>query len=241
MAKGVGLYFTNLVLEEQGLDRMKSADLKDQMACATDLVGVAGLSLVGKAYFQNHLDLMSHLTTKLSIGPVRIDELARDALCKTPLLRTARFASHLARNMVGVGITEPRSVRLWMRTDVPGIHELQILGGSSAIRSVRVEVPAGQAGDNTAVIPYPGPTGHPPLDPLTRYRYRIVRTSDGEPLGEGSFETPPGGDGETPQKVVIGLLTLTLHKFRLAEDLRRLAVRRGNATTPLGPPYWRTC
>jgi hypothetical protein len=35
--------------------------------------------------------------------------------------------------------------------------------------------------------------------------------------------------------------TLTLHKFRLAEDLRRLAVRRGNATTPLGPPYWRTC
>ena len=207
MAKGVGLYFTNLVLEEQGLDRMKSADPKDQLACATDLCGVAGLSLVGKAYFQNHLDLMSHLTTKLSIGPVRIDELTRDGLCKTPLLRTARFASHLLRNMVGVGITEPRSVRLWMRTDVPGIHEVQILGGSSATRSVRVEVPAGQAGDNTAVIPYPGPTGHPPLDPLTRYRYRIVRTSDGEPLGEGSFETPPGRDGDTPQKVVIGLLS----------------------------------
>jgi uncharacterized linocin/CFP29 family protein len=29
-------------------------------------------------------------------------------------------------------------------------------------------------------------------------------------------------------------------KCRLAEDLRRLAVRRGNATTPLGPPDWRT-
>jgi hypothetical protein len=36
-------------------------------------------------------------------------------------------------------------------------------------------------------------------------------------------------------------LTLMLHKFRLAEDLRRLAVRRGIATTPLAPPNWRTC
>ncbi|MEO8427994.1 MAG: sigma 54-interacting transcriptional regulator, partial [Verrucomicrobiota bacterium] len=53
----------------------------------------------------------------------------------------------------------------------------------------------------------PGPSGHPPLDPLTRYRFRIRRTSDGEPLGEGSFETPPGRDGDTPQKVVIGLLS----------------------------------
>jgi hypothetical protein len=30
-------------------------------------------------------------------------------------------------------------------------------------------------------------------------------------------------------------LTLSLHKFGLAEDLRRPAVRRGNAATPLGP------
>jgi alkaline phosphatase D len=209
LAQGVSLHFTNLVLTEQGLGPMKSVDLEDQLSCAIDLVGVAGLNLVGAAYFQSHLDLINHLTTKLSIGPVRIEELTRDGLCadKACLLRTARFASHLVRNMVGVGITEPRSVRLWMRTDVPGIHELQILGGSSATRSVRVEVPAGQAGDNTAVIPYPGSTGLPPLDPLTRYRYRIVRTGDGEWLGEGSFETPPGNDGDTPQKVVIGLLS----------------------------------
>lgn len=207
LANGVGLYFTNLVLEEQGLERMKSVGLKDQLNCATDLVGVAGVSLVAKAYFQIHSDLINHLSTKLSIGPVRVEELTRNALCKTSLLRTARFASHLVRNLVGVGITEPRSVRLWMRTDVPGIHELQLFKGSSVIRSARVEIPAGQAGDNTAVIPYPGSTGHPPLDPLTRYRYRIVRTGDGETLGQGSFETPPGRDSDTPQKVVIGLLS----------------------------------
>jgi alkaline phosphatase D len=207
LAKSVSLYFANLVLGEQGLEQMKSADVNDQLGDATDLVGVVGLSLVGKAYFENHSDLLKYLTTKLSIGPVRIDELTRDGLFKTSLLRTARFASHTVRNMVGVGITEPRSVRLWMRTDIPGTHELQILGGSRASRSVSVEIPAREAGDNTAVIPYPGGTGHPPLDPLTRYRYRIVRTNDGEPLGEGSFETPPGRDGDTPQKVVIGLLS----------------------------------
>ena len=207
LAEGVSLHFTNLVLEEQGLERMKSAGPNDQLSCAIDLIGVAGPNLVGAAYFQSHSDLINHLTTKLSIGPVRVDELTKDALCKTSLLRTARFASHLVRNMVGVGITEPRSVRLWMRTDVPGIHELQIRDGSGATRSVRVEVPAGQAGDNTAVIPYPGATGLPPLNPLTRYRYSIVRTRDGEPLGEGSFETPPGRDDDTPQKVVIGLLS----------------------------------
>jgi alkaline phosphatase D len=202
MAKSVGLYFTNLVLEEQGLDRMKSADPKDQLGNATDLVGVVGLSLVGKAYFQNHLDLINHLTTKLSIGPVRIEELTRDALYKKPLLRTARFANHVVKNMVGVGITGPDSVRLWMRTEVPGVHELQIQKGSGAKR-VTLTIPGGP-GDNTAVVQYPGPAG-PPLEPLTKYTYRIIRTADRTSVGAGSFETSPAGDGDTPQKVVIGL------------------------------------
>lgn len=206
MAKGVDLYFTNLVLEEQGLDQMKSADLKEQLGCAADLVGVGGLSLVGKAYFENHSDLIRHLTTNLSIGPVRTEELAGDTLCKTTLLRTARFASHLVRNMVGVGRTEPRSVQIWMRTEIPGVHELQIKKGSGGARGVRKTIPDGQEGDNTAVIPYPE-AGGPPLDPLTRYQYRIIRTGDGTSVGEGSFETPPAQDSGTPQKVVIGLLS----------------------------------
>ena len=204
---GVALYFTNLILREHGLEPLDPENAKGQLDCATDLVGLVGLNMAGNAYVHNHADLVRHLTTNLSIGRVRTEELATDALCKTPLLRTARFASHQVRNMVGVGMTGPGSVRLWMRTDILGIHELQILGGSRATRSVRVDVSAGQAGDNTAVIPYPGSIGHPPLDPLTRYRYRIVRTGDGKPVGEGSFETPPSRDSDTPQKVVIGLLS----------------------------------
>ena len=37
------------------------------------------------------------------------------------------------------------------------------------------------------------------------------------------------------------LFTLSLHKVRLPGDFRQLARPRGNATTPLGPPDWRTC
>ena len=39
----------------------------------------------------------------------------------------------------------------------------------------------------------------------------------------------------------VALLTLSLHKYRLLGDLTQLARLRGNATTPPGPPDWRTC
>jgi hypothetical protein len=91
LVEGVGLYFANLVLEEQGLMRIESQPYRVQLRCAIDLVGLVGRDLVGKAYFQNHLDLVRHLTTKLSIGPVSTDQVARDALCKTELLLWERF------------------------------------------------------------------------------------------------------------------------------------------------------
>jgi len=37
------------------------------------------------------------------------------------------------------------------------------------------------------------------------------------------------------------VFTPSLHKFRLTGDFRQLARPGGNATTPLGPPDWRTC
>ncbi len=207
MDEGVSLFFANLVLREQKLEPMKSEGNVNHLACATDLVSVAGHAMVAKAYFQDHSELVRYLTTKLNIGPVRTEELARDALCKTTLLPTAKFASHQLKNMIAVGITGPRWVRLWMRTDVPGIHEIQIFGGRLGQQNLKVLVPPGQLGDKTLAITYPRSAENPPLDPLTRYRYRVVRTSDGNPLGEGSFETSPVGDADTPSKVVIALMS----------------------------------
>jgi alkaline phosphatase D len=205
LANGVGLYFTNLVLREQGLDPMKESNLKDQLDCAMDLVGVAGLGLVGKAYFQNHVDLINHLTTKLSIGPVRIEELTKNGLCTTLLLRTAQLANHDVRNMVGVGMTGPDFVRLWMRSEVPGVHELQIIKGKGS-KSSKIVIPPDNKSDNTIAITYP-PKSEPKLEPRTKYRFRVIRTSDAKLVGEGSFETSLASDGDTPQKVVIGLVS----------------------------------
>src|SRR4029453_4559670 len=179
--------------------------LKDNLDCATDLVGVAEVSLVGKANFQNHSDLINYLTTKLSIGPVRIEELTKNAPCTTLLLRTAQLAKHDVKNMVGVGMTGPDFVRLWMRTEVPGMHELQIIKGKGSKNSKIVIRPENKT-DNTIAITYP-PTSEPRLEPRTKYRFRVVRASDAKLVGEGSFETSPASDGDTPQKVVIGLVS----------------------------------
>jgi alkaline phosphatase D len=205
--QGASLYFANVVLRENNLEPLKSEGDTDYLACSTDLVNVAGPALVAVAYFQDHSGLVKYLASKLNIGPVRVEELAGDALCKTTLLPTAKFASHQLKNMVAVGITGPRWVRLWMRTDVPGVHEVQIIGSKLGQQNLKVVVPAGQLGDKTLAITYPRSAENPPLDPLTRYRYRVVRTSDGTPLGEGSFETSPLGDADTPSKVVIALLS----------------------------------
>jgi alkaline phosphatase D len=203
--QGVSLYFANLVLTEQGLAPMTPEQQKGQLRCATILAGLVGINMTGKAYFENHSDLINHLTSKLSIGPVRTDELSRDALCKTSLLATARFAGHTVERMVSVGMTGPRSVRLWMRTDVPGSHELRISGDARGPRTTNIMISPGQPGDKTIAINYPQSSSDPPLEPSKKYTYRVVRTSDGAPLSEGSFETAPASDAATPEKVVIGV------------------------------------
>ncbi len=206
VSEGVGLHFTNLVLREQGLEPLKPENTQE-LHCGEDLGGVVGVEMLGKAYFQNHLDLVKHLQNKLSIKPVEIKELAGDALFKSKLLRTARYAAHRAENMVGVGRTDARSVRLWMRSAVAGAHEAHIMGGAGGAKSVKFEIPALNNRDNTFAVNYPNSSADPPLDPLTKYKYRITRTSDRALVGEGSFETSPVSDANTPEKVCIALMS----------------------------------
>lgn len=205
--KGVSHYFTNAVLVEQGLEPLKVENSQAQLNCAEDLAGVVGFAMVGRAYFQNHLDLIKYLKDKLSIGPVSINELTADTLFKSKLLRTAKFASNPAQNLTGVGITGARSVRLWMRSAVAGPHEVQLTGGSGSIKRTKIMIQPGKAGDNTLAVNYPNSPNAPALDPLTKYKYQIVRTGDRALLGEGSFETSPSGDRDTPEKVVIALMS----------------------------------
>jgi alkaline phosphatase D len=199
---GLQSYFTNLILVEQGLAQTTPEPNMDGLRRATDLVRVAGLEMVSKAYFIDHLDLIRHLNTKLAIGPVRTEELARDALCKTELLSTARFAGQQVEQMVSVGAVGANSVRIWMRTDVPGMHELQILDGSRVIRNSKIMI--SPSGDQTATITCPTPNDRP-LDPLRKYEYRVVRAGQNTSLGQGSFETAPPSDERTPKKVVIAV------------------------------------
>jgi alkaline phosphatase D len=207
MDEGLSLYLANLVLGEQGLAAAVPEQYRDQLHCAADLADVAGVTRVARAYFENHLDLLRHLTTNLTLGPVRPAELSGDALCKTPLLRTARFARQTVKNMVAVGITGPRWVRLWMRAEQPGTYELQILGDPNTTRPINIAIPPGNRRDNTVAVTYPPTSDHRPLDPGRRYGYRFVRMSDRALMGGGSFQTAPADDPHTPQKVVIAVMS----------------------------------
>jgi hypothetical protein len=77
-----------------------------------------------------------------------------------------------------------------------------------------------------------------PFDPATM-------TGLSERLILSHYENNYGGavhmDYGAKAVAYVDAFTLSLHKYRLPGDLRQLAKLRGNATTPLGSPYWRTC
>jgi hypothetical protein len=62
-----------------------------------------------------------------------------------------------------------------------------------AAMSITSNVPAGPVGDQTLAVAYP-PPNDPQLAPMTKYRFRVVRTGDGRVMGEGSLETAPARD-----------------------------------------------
>jgi len=84
--EGVTQYFTDVVLEEQGLGKMTTHSYQDQLRCASQLAGLFNPDLVAKAYFQGAGldDLARNLAGKLNTN---LTELATrlkkgDALCQ---------------------------------------------------------------------------------------------------------------------------------------------------------------
>jgi len=121
--------------------------------------------------------------------------------------RTSRFVSQRLRNMVAVGMTGPHWVRLWMRVESPGAYDVQFVDLPAGPRGLRVNIPPGAPGDNTAAVTYPQTSGDPPLTPLRRYRYRVTRVSDGALIGSGMFQASPAHGANAPESVTIGVMS----------------------------------
>jgi alkaline phosphatase D len=121
-----------------------------------------------------------------------------------------KFEQSQLGDMVAVGMTTSTSVRLWMRTQRPGKHRIEIYPGNPNQSNIVVETTVGadNSNDHTHSVLYPDDFPNAaPLVSNNRYRYRIVRTQDTTPLGEGFFGTAPASDAETPDKYSIAVMS----------------------------------
>lgn len=84
--EGVTQYFTDLVLQEQGLGKMTTHAYRDQLRCANQLVGLFNPDIIAKAYFQGVGldDLANNLVGRLNTNLTELaTKLKRgDALCQ---------------------------------------------------------------------------------------------------------------------------------------------------------------
>ena len=119
------------------------------------------------------------------------------------------FGDSKASNLIAVGSTDARSVRLWCRTERAGRFRLHLraAGPAPALdRTVTFDVPGER--DNTVGLAYPdGFPGEPPLAPLTRYLASIAADDGTIVVGEATFETAPLTPGDTPERFSIGVLS----------------------------------
>lgn len=80
--EGVTQYFTDLVLEEQKLDKMTTHKYKAQLACAERLVGRTSRHLVAQKYFRWEGNLPNELARALGISLVDLAKLRGERLCQ---------------------------------------------------------------------------------------------------------------------------------------------------------------
>ncbi|MFP2928818.1 alkaline phosphatase D family protein [Pyxidicoccus sp. 3LG] len=127
-----------------------------------------------------------------------------------PPLPYSRFGVLGSPCFVAVGAVGPGSVRLWLRSDVPGPHRLGIwpLEGDGSRHSVSWNCAPPEDADGTGTLLYPGDfPGAPPLAPLRRHGFRITREADGVLVGQGRFTTLPARPEDTPPAFTFGLMS----------------------------------
>ncbi|WP_163993267.1 alkaline phosphatase D family protein [Pyxidicoccus caerfyrddinensis] len=127
-----------------------------------------------------------------------------------PPLPCPRFGDSRFPCAVAPGAVGPDSVRLWLRSDAPGPHRLEVwpLDGEGPRRSVSWHFAADADADGTGTLLYPDDfPGEPPPSPLRRHGFRITREHEGVLVGEGRFETLPARPEDTPSTFSFGLLS----------------------------------
>jgi len=143
-----------------------------------------------------------------------------------PPLPSSRFGDLRFPRAVAVGAVGPDSVRLWLRSEGPGPHRLEVwpLDGEGPRRSVSWRFAPAEDADGTGTLLYPGDfPGEPPLCSLRRHGFRITREPEGLLVGEGRFETVPARPEHTPAAFTFGLLSCH-QPFMSSGEVRPLSV-----------------
>jgi alkaline phosphatase D len=120
-----------------------------------------------------------------------------------------KFGEIEVKRMVGVGEVRPTSARIWVRSARPGEHTIQVWpsGSPKKMQTAKVTIP-NRGSDNTYSVLFPNDfTGLAPLQPLRRYRYRVISKPSNTLVGEGRFETSPERPEDTPEHFSIAVMS----------------------------------
>lgn len=121
-----------------------------------------------------------------------------------------KFENRQLKNMVSVGSTKSHSVCLWMRSDIPGQHEIQIWpeNDENDVISVTTDIPSQNENDNTHSVIYPDDFNtEKKLSAASTYKYCIKRKEDDITIGSGKFETFPANIENTPNDFSIACIS----------------------------------
>jgi len=112
------------------------------------------------------------------------------------------FESRQMQRMTAVGAVTDTTVRIWLRSDVPG--EVSVSVQPKGKPALRREIPL-LVTDSDADLTQTLLVNN--LSPLTEYRYEVRRVAGNRLIGRGRLETFPASDSDTPEKVSIALMS----------------------------------
>ncbi len=122
---------------------------------------------------------------------------------KVARMKTRRaFQNGALERMAAVGTIGPRTARIWVRSSHPGRPVIRYWPADRPESPGETVFPKALEAERD----FTGSIRLTRLDPLTRYRFRVVGPEN-RILGEGGFETAPEGPTDTPRRFSIALMS----------------------------------